>query len=356
MRVHRSRVFPALDGLRALAAICVVLYHLRIWFPEIRVVNQAYLAVDFFFILSGFIVSHAYGARLQNGLPAVTFLQIRAIRLYPLVILGTVAGAANNVFATTPVSAGELVPWVLLGALSIPILEGAGFARQFFPLNWPAWSLALELIVNAGYPWLYDRRRLLLIAGAILAAMLVVVAVYYGRINLGRGLMFIAAGLPRAAVPFILGIFLFAIHSKVQNRIKGASWMPIVSGVALLATFLPTIPRGPAGAAYDLVCVLIVYPVLIFIAAQSLAPRGGVLRFLGELSYPLYIMHFPLLTMFVFIARSYGVPRGSSDLWLVAASLGFMLAGVLLASEAFDRPVRQWLTRRTGVPQRTAAG
>jgi peptidoglycan/LPS O-acetylase OafA/YrhL len=145
---HTKRIFVCLDALRAIAALCVVLFHLRLWWFHIPLFDHAYLAVDFFFCLSGFVLAHAYGSALRGPMSLRTFSALRTARLYPLLVLATIIGVCAELIRGTA-EPDTLWAWALLGALSLPIPGGAGPARQFFPLNWPAWSLFFEVVVNA---------------------------------------------------------------------------------------------------------------------------------------------------------------------------------------------------------------
>ena len=152
--------YALLDGLRGVAALLVVWYHVFEGYqfaggkPVIDFANHGYLAVDFFFILSGFVIGYAYDSRWKSGLTLGSFFKRRLIRLHPMVIMGVIIGAIG--FATegftrwdgsaTPVS------MVLLCMLSsffmIPAVPGAAHEvrgnGEMFPLNGPTWSLFFE--------------------------------------------------------------------------------------------------------------------------------------------------------------------------------------------------------------------
>ncbi len=355
--IAQGSKFQTLDAFRMVAALSVVVYHFRLWFPDIRILDHAYLAVDFFFVLSGFVVAHAYEHDLRRSLKIRQLLAIRAIRLYPLLILGSCLGLAYQLSRTAMLPNAEfdksLLWWFLLGALGIPIVEGAGSARQFFPLNWPAWSLFFEIVVNAIFvvairslttPRLV---ALTLTSGAALA----LAASHLGQITVTRDSMFFLAGIPRAMFPFFLGVLIFRLRS--EGRTPEFRLPPLVWCAILFATFLPPAVRGSWTVAYDLFCVAFIYPALVLFGIQTEpSPRhGGPVRFGGELSYALYILHFPLFNFFVLLARNAGVPVGYSASWFAAAALVFVLGGVWLAGKGFDEPLRRSLMRRFGLRQ-----
>jgi peptidoglycan/LPS O-acetylase OafA/YrhL len=163
-----GRRYEALDGLRGVAAVGVMLYHIGGWTGRPWLVSHGYLAVDFFFCLSGFVLAHAYGRREIGWLG---FLRQRLIRLWPLIALTMLAGAM------VIIQHRERVPeWLALGLLMIPRLwtEESGFA-PIFPLNPPAWSLFFELVVGAAW---FPLRRLGVMGHVLLIVLLTPVMLY----------------------------------------------------------------------------------------------------------------------------------------------------------------------------------
>lgn len=139
--------FLTLDALRGVAALAVLVLHMP---PLTGLVFHAYLAVDLFFIMSGFVIAHAYERRLLAGWSPGDFIRTRVVRLWPLYLLGTAVGAA--VFAGV---AGDAVGFAVLGVLvaaavvMMPLPLGAEV--QIFDLNRPAWSLFFEMVANVLY-------------------------------------------------------------------------------------------------------------------------------------------------------------------------------------------------------------
>jgi peptidoglycan/LPS O-acetylase OafA/YrhL len=345
------RVFTTLDALRAVAAACIVLYHLRVWFPAVRVLDHAYLAVDLFFVLSGFVLAHAYGRDVGAGLSFSRYLAVRAIRLYPLLILaaavGLVHAAAGNLVAGRGQQTWTALGWFVLGAASIPMPAGGGPAGQFFPLNWPAWSLFFELVMSAAF-WpiaarLSTLRLAMLVAAAGLA--LVPVALYLGEVTVKRNALFFLAGIPRAAFPFLVGMLLHRLHAA--RKLPDLRVAALAVCLVAFATFLVPFQRGPWNAIYDVFCIAVVYPLLVIAACERKdAPRLAALAWFGrDLSYAVYILHFPLIRLYVLAAEAFGMPARSSQPWYVAGAVGLVLAGSYAAVKAFDNPVRKRLVR-----------
>ena len=147
--------YDILDGLRGVAALLVIVYHVFEcfgWTP----VPHGYLAVDFFFVLSGFVIGYAYDSRWSEGLSVGHFFKRRLIRLHPMVIMGTLIGAVcfflqgSVRWDGSHVSAGWVMVAMLLGMLMLPLWPGAAADvrgnGELFPLNGPSWSLFFEYI------------------------------------------------------------------------------------------------------------------------------------------------------------------------------------------------------------------
>ena len=163
--------YDLLDGLRGVAAILVIFYHFGEGFatsPVDQMLNHGYLAVDFFFVLSGFVLGYAYDDRWRKGLTASRFMLRRVIRLHPMVILSVALGTVAYLIQGgvqwdgTPVSLHLLLVALLLGLLLIPVLPGMGADvrgnGEMFPLNGPSWSLFFEYIGSILYAvWLLAR-------------------------------------------------------------------------------------------------------------------------------------------------------------------------------------------------------
>jgi peptidoglycan/LPS O-acetylase OafA/YrhL len=323
---QESRTFLTLHALRGVAAISIVLYHLRIWFPGTALLNNAYLAVDFFFMLSGFVVAHAYEQRLNAGMTFWTFAKARGIRMYPLLlfasVLGFIAEMIRPLVITLELNVGAVVLWLVLGILCIPIVPGAGRARQFFPLDWPEWSLSFEFFVNGLYALLVKSLsyRLLALIISTSACAEIAASLYLGRVTVGRNIAFLS-GVPRTMFPFFTGVLLCRVYLKGGLR-REISIPSMLSAALLFCTFVPTLQRGPWQVIYDVACIMLVYPVVIIAAVQREPPAqfSGVARLCGDMSYPLYIMHFPLMVLLMLGWRAAGRQPGDAGVsWIAGA-------------------------------------
>lgn len=345
---ERRRVFHALDAARGVAALVVVLYHLPLayrgpWF------GSGDLAVDFFFGLSGFVLAHAYLARLASGGMSVRdFMIARLVRLYPLylaslltllVLLGGMKLAGLTTLWSTTAMAGKL-PFALL-MLPSPTLDPRAY---LYPFNIAAWSIFLELAINLLFvlvcrhlsrPWF--RWTLICVSGAMLAAQLAIQDVLGGS-----AWNTLAAGVLRVCFSFFLGI---QIHEWLQHR---QAAKPIRSGWCLLAlaALLATV-CAPEQHWLKLAAIFGVFPALMLVLGASDVPRGfagAALRKLGVLSYAIYMMHGPILYAWLWL---YLTPdtQSSQSATLMVPILACTVLAAWIADRWFDKPLRAWIDR-----------
>jgi peptidoglycan/LPS O-acetylase OafA/YrhL len=343
---EKARVYNTLDGMRGIAAIAVVILHAQSLFSPLWCPNGG-LAVDLFFVMSGFIIAHAYEARLRTSLSRLRFIVLRLIRLYPLYLLGLLLGITEAVFEilfgrTQAWSVGRLVTAVLFNAPMLPA-PGASW-QQIFPLNPPGWSLFFELVINIAYvlalPLLTN--RVLAVIAATSAAALATMCVFAGNLNFGSEWAVFGGGFARVGFSFTIGI--------LGYRLRDA-WRPWkVSPLLLLglAAVIFTVDAGPFTGVYQLACVLLIMPAMVLLgSATEPGPRlQPAFRFLGLTSYAVYSIHYPL------VMASKGVVRkllpdaaGGPTIWIGLIFLVALLIGCAVIDKVYDTPVRRWLTR-----------
>lgn len=359
--------YALLDGLRGVAALMVIFYHVFEGFatsPYDQRFNHGYLAVDFFFILSGFVVGYAYDDRWRQ-MTTGGFFRRRLTRLQPMVVLGAVLGAIAFCVQGCVQWDGSHVPVsmvmlaLLFGMLLIPAWPGGGAEvrgnGEMFPLNGPSWSLFFEYIGNILYALLLRRLPTKWLA-ALVAVMGVglwwaAVGNLSGFSHLGVGWTLadynFAGGMLRMGFAFSAGLLMARVFKPC--RVRGAFWICSAAIVVLLS--MPYIGFGGQewlNGAYDAFCVVFVFPVLVWLGASGAATdrhSSGICKFLGDLSYPLYAVHYPL--MYLFYAWLWKDGLTFAEAWLVAL---LVVAGSILLAwfclKFYDEPVRRWLSRK----------
>lgn len=335
--------FTTLNGMRGIAAIAVVNAHLQGYFAGYHSVHVG-LVVDFFFVLSGFVLAHAYEPRLLAGLGAGRFMAARLLRLYPLYLIGLLIGATVLWFNWNWAGPTKFAVTLGAGLLMLPPPPSlSANAYNLFPLNFPAWSLLFELIANLAYALVVRRLSDRVLAILIAAAFVGLVAVGLGVGTLDQGVrpQQFAGGLARVMVSFFMGV---ALHRLWRRRPLGLSVPPVVLFGLLVLPLLATF-KGPALWIYDLGVIAVYYPILVLLGAQSRgsATTTWISGVLGAASYPLYVLHVPLwdgLRASVDPVLTQAAPWSG-----VAVVVAFVL--ISLALEAWvDLPLRRRFKRR----------
>ena len=355
--------YEILDGLRGVAALEVIWYHVFEGFatsPLDQKFNHGYLAVDFFFILSGFVVGYAYddrwksrpgnvagvdGKGARGGMGVRDFLKRRLVRLHPMVMLGSVLGAVTFLIQGSVQWDGTHVP-------------GAPYEvrgnNEMYPLNGPSWSLFFEYIGNILYALVLRRLStrwlavVVAVSGLCLAGYAVGGLSGFGHLGVGWSLtdLNLPGGFLR--LMFSFGVGLLMSRGFRPWRVRGAFWICSLAIILLLS-----VPRiGTEGnmwlnGLYEALCVVCVFPLLVYIGASGQVTGGfsrRVCRFLGDISYPVYIIHYPF--MYLFYAWTFtGVPFSEAWPWAVTVFLGsIVLAYIVL--KVYDEPLRKWLGRK----------
>ncbi|MBP2276031.1 acyltransferase family protein [Sphingomonas sp. PL20] len=349
--MDRSR-YHTLDAMRGLAAIWVLLLHTG-WIVGLPLAGEGYLAVDFFFALSGFVLAGAYGGKLRSQMRVSQFVELRYIRLYPLFIVGLALGAVKGLGQIIKRDDLALTPLHYIGniAANLIILPAPFDDRFLFPLNAPAWSLFLELIINIFFATFLFRARasLLLFICMISAPCILIGAFRFGSAIPGGEWSWIGLGVARVSFSFCAGMLL---HRLRTGRDKQSTWLTLAPLAALLLVLTPQIPDG-FRIVYDLIMIVAILPLIIYFGAAWEMPlsiqRSG--AFLGDISYPLYIVHFPILTIGWFVARRFMSPLAFTiTLTLMLIALAWILA---VADAKVRAQLSQWLRLRRSAKLQT---
>ena len=355
--------YEVLDGLRGVAALLVVAFHTfepndySIRYNQI--INHGYMAVDFFFLLSGFVVAYAYDDRWPR-MSAWNFYKRRLIRLQPMIILGSVIGAAlfylqrGSAFplvAATPLWKMLLV--MIVGFTLVPLpyqLDIRGW-NEMHPLNGPAWSLFFEYVANILYA--VGLRRLSSRWLGLLTALSAIFLVHL--LVTGEGDVIggwstsvpqLHIGFARLLYPFLAGMLLMRSGKRIHVRHSF-----YVCSLLLIICF--ALPRfgGPShlwqNGLYEAFCIIVVFPLIVAMGAggRIAAAPSRLCRVLGDISYPLYMTHYPLIYLYTaWIGRGpHTVGQRTAWgilLWCTAVALAFACL------KLYDEPVRAFLSRR----------
>lgn len=352
--------YRILDGLRGVAAVVVVFFHLfeaHSSGPLDQIINHGYLAVDFFFVLSGFVIGYAYDDR-WGKMTLKDFFRRRLIRLQPMVVMGMFIGAVFFFFGSEQmfpgidrVSVWKMLLVFVIGCTLLPVpvsMDIRGWS-EMHPLNGPSWSLFYEYIANILYALIIRRftKTLLAILVVIAGCVLVYYAVTSPKGCLAGGWTLNAAqlqvGFTRLMYPFLAGLLLARTgwHIRVKYAFEICS---------LLLVFVLAFPRLGGNelwvnGLYESFCVIILFPLIVAIGAGGKLSDGFFSKgcdFLGKISYPLYITHYPI----VYLYWNWVTPRHLSwtQVWpstLLIAAFCVMMAYACL--KLYDEPVRNWL-------------
>ncbi|QKZ11207.1 acyltransferase family protein [Spirosoma sp. KUDC1026] len=355
--------YNILDGLRGVAAITVVCFHLFEAFATSHIdqrINHGYLAVDFFFILSGFVVGYAYDDRWQT-MTVQEFLKRRFIRLHPMVVMGAVIGAIMFYFQgcaawdVSKVSVTMLLVATLINACLIPATPGVEIrgVGEMYPLNGPSWSLFFEYIGNILYAFFIRKLSTSALSGLVALAGLGL-AVFaiggpYGDICVGFSLTEenIIGGSLRMLFSFPAGLLLSRVFKPLA--VNGAFWIGSLAIVVLSA-----IPRLGGSeqlwmnGVYDTVCSVVIFPLLVYLGASGKTTDQltvRVCKFLGDISYPLYMVHYPFIYLYYAWVKNKNLTFGQSFPGAAALVIGSILLAYLCL-KWYDEPVRKFLAKR----------
>ena len=366
--------YALLDALRGAAALMVVWYHFFEGFAfaegtAITTFNHGHLGVDLFFMLSGFVISYAYDDRWQgthNRLTLKEFFKRRLIRLHPMLIMGAVIGLVTFLLqggvkwdgTATPMS-WSLVALVLT-MLFIPAYPGAPYDLrgngEMYSLNGPSWSLFFEYIGNILYA-LFIRRlgnralaALTIALGAAWCWFVTTDVSGYDMIGIGWTLdkANFFGGLLRMMFPFSLGMLLARNFKPV--KIKGIFWIAwaVLFGLFSVPAFAKCGEVSINGL-YEFACILLVFPAIVWFTASGTTTGKAssvFCKFLGDISYPLYIVHYPVMYLFyAWLIENKHYSLGETwPVVIMVFAINITLAYACL--KLYDEPVRRWLTKR----------
>lgn len=343
--------YEILDGLRGIAAIAVVIFHfMEIATPDYKdnFIAHSYLAVDFFFCLSGFVIAYAYDDKIKL-MGTKTFLKLRLIRLQPLVVVGALIGLIAFVFdpfsdLSAKFSGGQIFLMFLSATCLIPYPSVPERYFNLFHLNPPTWSLLWEYIANIAYAVYLSKIRIsvlkvLVIVGACGLLYEAHVAEYLG---VGWGVENAWGGAFRVFYSFLAGILVFRLSWRIKNKI--GFW-----GLALLLAIVFLLPfLEKYNAVIDPLLVIFYFPFLIMLGAGADRLKGvshTFCKFLGNVSYPLYMIHYPFIWIFMSYVEKYK-PAMNEMIIIIIAGVFLLIGLAYVIMEKIDTPVRKFFKRK----------
>ncbi len=343
-----GRKFYVLDALRGIAAFAVVQLHTSSLFGRQWFFNAG-LAVDFFFMLSGFVICFAYQTRLDQGWSTKEFLKLRLIRLYPLYVLGLTAAAVFYALRNRFGSFGGDITGIkflfLLGLFFLPASLAFASRGATFPLNPPTWSLFFELAANVAHAIFLRKRRFGHIAAilAVCALALAACALKTNTIDCGYSEDRFLYGTSRIAFSYTAGIFLCLCWRRWKMPTNVSPFIPAILLVAVLV--------GPQNLSiwYDLLVIFLALPAILYLGASS-QPTPRLIpatHWLGITSYAVYILHSPLSEGFETLDRAVSRHWANPLPWPGLAFLCLLALAAVVADRFYDIPVRAFLIART---------
>ncbi len=344
----RPHTFTTLDGLRGIAALAVLQFHTWNFFG-VQLFRFGYLAVDFFFMLSGFVLTFAYQNKIDSGLPAPRFLRVRFVRLYPLYFLGLLLGFSfavlQNHYGKAHTGMGQLLQLLSVGLLVLPIpgsLRTGALAP--FPFDFPTWSLFSEGLANVVHVCFFRRASRLRLFSSLgfAGACLLPLVLRAGTLNVGTRRDQVIALIPRVLFPYLLGMVLFRVWISGRVRLQIPPWTAFVAVLAVMAGPFP----DRWTTVHDLFALVLILPALLLLSASSEPSQRAapLFRMLGAISYPLYVLHAPLHDFFdqLWVRVRHHPVREDAPLPGILF-LGCVIVLAFASERVYDLPVRAWL-------------
>ena len=341
--------FQVLDGLRGIAALAVVVFHFMEWIytdPGKNFIGHGFLAVDFFFCLSGFVIGYAYDERFKN-IGIKEFFKRRLFRLQPMVVFGSVIGLLAFLFDPFAdyqhqYSTGKILLIVLCSLLMIPLPVMGERSFNNFGLNAPSWSLFWEYVANVFYALFLARLPKLILLILFVAAACFLFSTAYQKGNLlggWAGENFWDGGV-RIWYSFLAGLIIFRYNLIIKNN---AGFI----GCSILLSLAFVMPHFSFNCLAEFFVVSLYFPFIVSLGAGCAFPRStlAVCQFSGNISYPLYMTHYAGIWIFGnYVTTRH--PEGITLTMIVICGTIFFIVLAWLVMKYYDTPVRKWLSEK----------
>lgn len=383
---HAKRLV-VLDALRAIAGLTVPLFHIceAFWGSKKSYCGHGYLAVEFFLLLMGFMLGFAYDRRWKEGMGLGRFFGRRLIRLHPLVISGVLLGLIV-VLVQTWVG----IPWMgwfknkapleLCGLSLWAVTMVPLFTMSFLnPFNACSWTLYYEYAANIFYALVFRHLNKKVLGACVVVALFFWLSyVFHWNLNSWFGVKselldrvakikncsivggwstsssHVYCGFVRLALPFLWGLLLSRLGWKIRLP-KGALAVAVIVFVAVLYTPFAYNLGGPdhlwVNGVFELLAITVVFPLLLMLGVGAGSSQEGPVAtccvFFAELSYPLYMSHYPLMSILGWWAKTHSGNLSQPVILLVQIAVYLSLIGfAYLVMRFWDRPVQRWFARR----------
>jgi peptidoglycan/LPS O-acetylase OafA/YrhL len=374
MLLRSKQRYEILDGLRGVASLIVIIFHFfelySLGNPSEQIINHGYLAVDFFYVLSGFILGYAYDDR-WNRMSLWDFYKRRLIRLHPMVIAGSLIGACyyflgegSNCPNIESVKPYYFFLTIIMNLLMIPTpvemdIRGWGETNSF---NGPNWTLSYEYLINILYSLVIRRLHTIIIGIlALLSSLLLVnLALNFdifkvmqeresnkytviGGWSLTSCELYI--GFTRLFYPFFAGYLVY----RLKLKIKIPCSFIICSLILIIFLCFPRVGSGDYAyfnGIYEASVIILIFPLVIMIGAGDNTNNEIIIKickFLGDISYPIYITHYPIIYMNSGWTAYHMDDSLFNKIMLSIGSFVIMMFNAYSLVELYDKPVRKWL-------------
>ena len=343
-----------------------MIYHYYMHQGSVYFLNTA-VAVDFFFILSGFVIMHSYGERLSAGMSIYAYLGRRFIRLYPLMAMGIIIGTPALYLYTklgnTNYTGHEIIIGAMHNLFFLPFLNDKSFILPtgtilgvIFPSDGPLWSIFFELVASIAFISLYKQKECQLAKVCLLSLILIILSgLIYSFIDynlsfsvpVGWGTKNFMGGFPRVMYGFTCGMLLYQIHDKFLDKLpKIILRHPNINIFVLYTVLIASLlfPHYMHGLFY-LIVITSIAPFLILWGSHInnlIKPFFYFSKFLGWISYPVYCLHTPVRFIISVINQKFDLESNTGISYQIYAIVATLLLSVIIA-KIIDEPVRRWL-------------
>lgn len=348
-----SGQFGTLDGMRGVGAVLVVMAHAHLFFGNVQLTGGGPALVDTFFVLSGFVIAYVYEPRFATGMSVRTFMVQRLIRLMPLAMLATILGYVTLASCVAifeddishPAMLSRLLPEMFL----IPAVS-LGANDDLFKFNVPLWSLLFELLANVIYVLMVPllTRRVLIGTVVFSGVILAILSIANGTTDGGSELPNAPLGMARAAFGFFAGVLIFRLAGSPSRPSTRRTWFALIPMLALIPMALMP-AEGELKAFLQLLAVMGFAPIIVMLGQRFEPPRflDGFLRWTGEMSFAVYVFHWPLLMVLRYYEEANPGALTSLGPIVGVAFLGVVVIVSWILSAFVDAPIRKWLMQLT---------